>query len=1027
VLFANPAAGALFAHPVSELVDRSLAGLVPALFQQHRQHLDVLLEQPSATPVSLDRIAGRRGDASTLHLNLSLSGLHHRGEPLLLISARLAASDAAAPRDAPRAGSRVRNELAPWDSEAMLRLIMNSVPALIAYIDTDCRYRFANATFEQWLHRPLEEIVGHTMTEIFGAGGFQAMRPYMERVLGGETTCFEIEREYAPGERRWIESLTVPHRNEQGRVVGAFGVAIDISHRKALERTLRENEERLRVLFHHASEPVVIVDPRLCRYLDCNRRAEAFFGYSREQLLTKQVGALSAARQPGGISAEARILQNRTQVLRDEPFSAEWLCQRADGSTVLTEIHVVAIPWGGHHAVRQSFIDISARKAVEQELREARAAAEEANQAKTLFLASMSHEIRTPLNAVIGMGRLLLDSELPEREREYTRILHTSGQQLLALINDVLDFSKIEAGRLELEWQCFDLRTCLESALDLVSHAANDKGLELNYLVDGDLPGAPPSTTPGAERRRRPRLLPPAALMGDETRVRQILVNLLGNAIKFTDTGEVLLTATRHPLEDGADADTVELHFAVQDTGIGIPLERQDRLFRPFSQVHDSDAHAHGGTGLGLAISERLARAMGGRIWVESEPGQGSIFHVTLRLGAGPGTTLPAPPPVLRNKRLRVVGASPTQRRLLAMMAGHWGMNFDADETCAEAADVVVVGAPTVGEANRQARRLQQAPTGAMPLLVLLPPAGQWLTPWPPFAACLGKPLKPSQVQDTLRILLGDTPRQVTTPAPGLDRNFAIHLPLNILVVDDNYANLRLASLLLERLGYRADVVSSGREALAALRRQRYEVVLMDLVMPELDGLATTRLIHDEEFPHHPYIIAVTANVTPEDRRRCLAAGMDDFLGKPLQIEALMAALRRGGVTIPAAAPATGSGEIEPSPALPEALARLRETLDDDQAWRSFVQISLESLANQLALLHQGLEASDEAQVTRASHTLKSNAANVGEEALRRLCETLEALARQGDLAAVAERLRELQENVQRVRTGLVRLLREPR
>jgi CheY-like chemotaxis protein len=196
--------------------------------------------------------------------------------------------------------------------------------------------------------------------------------------------------------------------------------------------------------------------------------------------------------------------------------------------------------------------------------------------------------------------------------------------------------------------------------------------------------------------------------------------------------------------------------------------------------------------------------------------------------------------------------------------------------------------------------------------------------------------------------------------------------------------------------------------------------------MPELDGLATTRLIHDEEFPHHPYIIAVTANVTPEDRRRCLAAGMDDFLGKPLQIEALMAALRRGGAAVPAAAPATDGDGIEPSPVLPEALVRLRETLDDDDAWKSFVQISLESLANQLALLHQGLEAGDEAQVTRASHTLKSNAANVGEEALRQLCETLEALARQGDLEAVAEELTELQENVQRVRAGLVRLLRDP-
>ena len=638
-----------------------------------------------------------------------------------------------------------------------------------------------------------------------------------------------------------------------------------------------------------------------------------------------------------------------------------------------------------------------------EETLRARDTALAASRAKGEFLAMMSHEIRTPLNAVLGLTGVLLDGQLATEQREIVRTIRSSGDSLLLLLNDILDFSKIEAGRLQLERAPFDVVECAEDALDLFSAVAVEKGLDLSCRTSPDVP---------------------ARVFGDAGRVRQILVNLVSNAIKFTFRGSVQVEIDAEPVSVvERDVDT-RIHCSVRDTGIGIPEDHLADLFQPFSQVDASTTRRFGGTGLGLAICRTLAERMGGKVWAESEKSRGSTFHFTF-LARAMAEISGNDPGHLGDQTAIVLCPREGTRSAVVSQVASLGVQVGECANAAELKDLLTSLRPDVVLADESVPPAELR--GALarmhrpPAYVLLSTAGRdsharraLREKWGPEPWIVAIPVRRAALRDAVFHALGldETPAPRSSSVPPL----ADELPLRILVAEDNPVNQRVALLLLERLGYRADVAGNGVEAVDAVRARPYDVVLMDVRMPEVDGMEATRRIR-AELPRdrQPRVIALTANAMTEDRKACEAVGMDDFMSKPITTKELERVLRAAR---PRPSPPGGHGVLGGA----ELDALLRLTAGSPETLQQIIDDYLEASSRLVTTMKLAAEKGDARSMEHAAHSLKGASGQMGAQQLMLESAAVERAAASGDLAAARERLPALESKHESARARLVEL-----
>lgn len=789
------------------------------------------------------------------------------------------------------------------------------------------------------------------------------------------------------------------------------------------EAALQQSEERFRHLVEQAADAIFVVD-LAGAIVDANQRACDSLGYTREELLALRLDQIEAAATP------ERLADLPQRLVPGQPLTLDAEHRRKDGSSFPVEERVTLIEAGGKQYLLALVRDVTDRKRFESELAGARDAALESARLKSEFLANVSHEVRTPLNGIIGMTCLLLDTRLTPQQRNFVETVRLSADALLNILNDILDYSKIEAGKLTFETLDFDLVGAVEGTVELLAERAQSKGIELAQVIQHDVP---------------------TQLRGDPGRLRQVLTNLVGNAIKFTEKGEVVVRVSRRS-ETEAHA---TLLFTVTDTGIGVPEPARDNIFDAFSQADSSTSRRYGGTGLGLAISRQLVQMMGGEVGFESTPGKGSTFWFTVQLAKQrPGTDFLSKAAARRLPPVRalVVDDNATSRSILQYLLQCWGVQLDSASSGAEALellrkaaaahvayDVLLIDLDMPGmDGLTLARRIQADPTLGPARLILLTPLVCRLEAHDlqeaGITACLFKPVKQSQLLHSLTSVVQEPP--ATRPAESVrERDLPPALPelhlaarrsIHILLAEDNTMNQRVAIGLLEKLGYRAEAVATGPEALKAVDLVPYEVIFMDCQLPKLDGFETVRELRRRHAARpgrpRPYIIAMTATASPDAREQCLQAGMDDYIAKPIRLPDLDAAMRRALARLRAGNDA--SAALEPDRLLdPEPIAALRSLRRPNQPdpLAELIDLFLNDATLRLREMRQALETHAADVLERGAHNLAGCASNLGARRFVWLCQQLEARAQNGTTDGAATLLADIEAEFERLRAALER------
>ncbi len=924
------------------------------------------------------------------------------------------------------------------EANSRLRALLDAstLNAIVA-TDPDGLITVFNAGAERMLGYTAEEMVGKQTPAIFHLESEMELRGKelsgkYGRPISGHSVFVEQARRGETEEREWtfvrkdgsrliVRVFINAIYDANGKITGFLGIGYDITRRKESETKLLLLTERLSLATSVAAVGVWEWDVAKGLMTWDDTMSQIYgFKLMPENPYEQWSRTVFPEDLPLAEGALQKVMDLKTRA------TVDFRIRRPDGTIrYLAAAEGAVLDENGNVTkIIGVNIDVTDRKKTEEELKRAKEEAEAANRAKSEFLANMSHEIRTPMNGIMGMTELVLDTELDSEQREYLTLAKISADSLLSLINDILDFSKIEAGKLDIDAIDFNLGDCLGDTMKTLSLRAHQKGLELAFEIEPNVPDA---------------------IVGDPGRLRQIILNLVGNAVKFTEQGEVVLSVQLMTHVK----DEVQLGFTVKDTGIGIPPEKQAAIFEAFHQADGSMTRKYGGTGLGLTISSRLVDLMGGKIWVESELGEGSRFHFTANFRIQKAATrmvVPCDPDTLHDMRVLVVDDNATNRHILVKMLEGWRMVPSTADSGAKAM-VTLTEAKGIGrtfplilldaqmpemDGFALAEYIKRHPSFRAATIMMLSSAGQRGDAMRcrelGVAAYLTKPIRQAELMDAILTALGTRARDNEKPALVTRHTLReSQNRLKVLLAEDNAVNQLVALRLLERFGHTVTLAANGKKALEAWEKGEYDAILMDVQMPEMNGWEATHVIRDRERStgERIPIIAMTAHAMKGDDERCFAAGMDDYLTKPIRTEDLMAALDKVGSRKaarqmrlePSATTAQESGAVD----LEAALDRLG---GDRELYNELVEVFRKECPGVAAEMRRAIDDRDLRVVERSAHTLRGAASNLGAVAVSEAAMELEKRAGSQDIASAGEQFKVLQKEIERLFSEL-EILRE--